>query len=512
MAPFKKGNGINTKSNASTNPDRALPKRQSAANMRDKSTIKRLKMYKSGGAIRNKGGKVIGGSLMMANTVGGTAMVGNGTARIQPDRRWFGNTRLIGQKELETFRNEMTSLASNPTAIVLRTRKLPLGLMSNAPDGNDPDSANVKLTRMKILETETYESVFSAGRRRKHAKLPSTSLSYETLTQSVADATEAYVTKDDDCNIETGLADFKTETSHDIFAKGQSKRIWGELYKVLDCSDVVLQVLDARNVAGTRSSHIENHLRKNAKHKHLIFIINKCDLVPNWVTKKWVRQLAKIAPTLVFHASMNNPFGKGALINLLRQFSRLHQDKKQISVGVIGFPNVGKSSVINALMKKKVCKVAPIPGETKVWQYITLMRRIFLIDCPGVVHNSGDSEIETVLKGVIRSERLPEPTEFMDALLARVKPEYLTKVYGIPDAEWSTSWELLEQLARKWGKLLPKGEPDVNCVAVTLINDYQRGKLPWFLPPPEVEVVEEMITAPLAKELLADPTVTMTDE
>ena len=118
----------------------------------------------------------------------------------------------------------------------------------------------------------------------------------------------------------------------------------------------------------------------------------------------------------------------GALINLLRQFSRLHQDKKQISVGVIGFPNVGKSSVINALMKKKVCKVAPIPGETKVWQYITLMRRIFLIDCPGVVHNSGDSEIETVLKGVIRSERLPEPTEFMDALLARVKPEYLTKV------------------------------------------------------------------------------------
>ena len=69
------------------------------------------------------------------------------------------------------------------------------------------------------------------------------------------------------------------------------------------------------------------------------------------------------------------------------------QDKRQISVGVIGYPNCGKSSVINSLMGKKCCKVAPIPGETKVWQYITLMKRIFLIDCPGVVYNVGDDEV-----------------------------------------------------------------------------------------------------------------------
>ncbi len=50
---------------------------------------------------------------------------------------------------------------------------------------------------------------------------------------------------------------------------------------------------------------------------------------------------------------------------------------------MIGYPNVGKSSVINALRSKKVCNVAPIAGETKVWQYITLMKKIYLIDCPG---------------------------------------------------------------------------------------------------------------------------------
>ena len=78
--------------------------------------------------------------------------------------------------------------------------------------------------------------------------------------------------------------------------------------------------------------------------------------------------LANEFPTLAFKASLMNPFGKGPLIQLLRQYAKLHGDKKQISVGLIGYPNVGKSSIINALRKKKVCKVAPIPGETKVQQ------------------------------------------------------------------------------------------------------------------------------------------------
>ncbi len=62
-------------------------------------------------------------------------------------------------------------------------------------------------------------------------------------------------------------------------------------------------------------------------------------------------------------------------------------------MGVIGYPNSGKSSVINSLMGKKCCKAAPVPGETKVWQYIALMKRIFLIDSPGVVYDVGDDEV-----------------------------------------------------------------------------------------------------------------------
>ncbi|OQR85515.1 nucleolar GTP-binding protein 2 [Achlya hypogyna] len=468
----KKRLGMNTKGASADNPNRKVPKRQKAANMRDKATINRLNMYRNSGPIRNREGKVVGGSLMMAGRQGGVTMQNaDAPSRIAPDRRWFGNTRVVGQKELDKFRNEMSVKAADPYSVVLRTRKLPMGLIQ--------DSA--KVTRMKLLETESFEDTFGSKKTRKRAKLGAIS-DLEALVNKASERAESYETKGVDRNIAVEV-EFKDKTSHDVFNKGQSKRIWGELYKVLDCSDVVIQVLDARNVPGTRSDHIEKHLKANAAHKHLIYVINKCDLVPNWVTKKWVQILSKTTPTLAFHASLNSPFGKGALINLLRQFAKLHPEKKQISVGLIGYPNVGKSSVINALRKKRVCKVAPIPGETKVWQYITLMRRIFLIDCPGVVYDGvNDDEVETVLKGVVRAEKLPQPTEFTLAILNRVKKEHLIKVYGI--TEWKDEWHFLDQLALKCGKLLPKGEPDHNTVAVQMINDFIRGKLPWFVAPP----------------------------
>ncbi|KAF0686383.1 Aste57867_21827 [Aphanomyces stellatus] len=479
----KKRMGLNTKGASADNPNRKIPKKQKAANMRDKGTINRLNMYRNSGPIRNKKGKIVGGSLMMAGRQGGITMTdANAPSRIAPDRRWFGNTRVVGQKELDKFRNEMNVKAADPYSVVLRTRKLPMGLIQDS----------TKVTRMKLLETETFEDTFGKARTRKRAKLNGVG-DLEALVNRAGEQAEKYETKGVDRNIVVE-EDFKDATSHDVFNKGQSKRIWGELYKVLDCSDVVIQVLDARNVPGTRSNHIEHHLKKNASHKHLVYVINKCDLVPNWVTKKWVQILSKTTPTLAFHASLNSPFGKGALINLLRQFAKLHVEKKQISVGLIGYPNVGKSSVINALRKKRVCKVAPIPGETKVWQYITLMRRIFLIDCPGVVYDGvNDDEAETVLKGVIRAEKLPQPAEFILPILERVKKEHVVKVYGI--ADWKDEVDFLDQLAIKCGKLLPKGEADHNNVAVQVINDFIRGKLPWFVAPPlkpeEQQAIEE---------------------
>lgn len=274
-----------------------------------------------------------------------------------------------------------------------------------------------------------------------------------------------------------------------VMAAGQSRRIWNELYKVVDSSDVLLQVLDARDPMGTRSPYLEKYLKTEKPHKHLIFILNKVDLVPTWVTQKWIGILGKEYPTVAFHASITHPFGKGSLINLLRQLAKLHIDKKQISVGFIGYPNVGKSSIINTLRSKKVCKVAPIAGETKVWQYITLMRRIYLIDCPGVVYPSSETDTEKVLKGVVRVELVNNPEDYIPAVLERVRKEYMVKTYQIPD--WSDSNDFLEKMAQRTGKLLKKGEPDIASVAKMVLNDWQRGKLPFYVIPPALEIKQE---------------------
>jgi nuclear GTP-binding protein len=201
------------------------------------------------------------------------------------------------------------------------------------------------------------------------------------------------------------------------------------------------------------------------------------------VKAAWVKRLSKDYPTLAFHASITNSFGKGSLIHVLRQFSSLHKDRKQISVGFIGYPNTGKSSIINTLRKKKVCTVAPIPGETKVWQYITLMKRIFLIDCPGIVPpNAKDTEADILFRGVVRVEHVSHPEQFIPTLLEKCKRQHLERTYEI--AGWKSGPEFLEMIARKHGRLLKGGEPDESGVAKLVLNDFNRGKIPWFVPPP----------------------------
>lgn len=128
--------------------------------------------------------------------------------------------------------------------------------------------------------------------------------------------------------------------------------------------------------------------------------------------------------------------------------------------------------MINTLANKKCCKAAPVPGETKVWQYVALMKRIFLIDSPGVVYDAGDDEADTVLKGVVRAERLETPTDFIGPILDRVKAEYIKKQYNVDS--WEDPIDFLTQVAKKTGKLAKGGEPDFFNVSVSIINDFQR--------------------------------------
>ncbi|CAG8455675.1 2175_t:CDS:2 [Ambispora leptoticha] len=437
---------------------------------RDAKKVKFVNMLKGGTAKRNSKGKIIKDAPFQSRI--------KPIARIQPDRRWFGNTRVIGQKQLEDFRESLGAKVNDPYQVLLRQNKLPMTLLADA----------AKVTRMHMLETETFSNTFGPKAQRKRPKIKVDSL--EELLNSTKESLEGYNEKNDPSLLSNINTDWIDEARDSLFSKGQSKRIWNELYKVIDSSDVVIHVLDARDPIGTRCKNVEQYLKKEASHKHLVFLLNKCDLVPTWVTAKWVAVLSQEYPTLAFHASINNSFGKGSLIQLLRQFASLHSDKKQISVGFIGYPNTGKSSIINTLQNKKVCNVAPIPGETKVWQYITLMKRIYLIDCPGIVPPSlEDTETDIVMKGVVRIENLKTPEDYIIEVLKRVRKDYIQRTYEI--SEWEDHIDFLGQYAQKTGKLLKKGEPDIHTVSKMILNDWLRGKIPYFTLPPSDEKERE---------------------
>lgn len=462
--------GRKTKIAHSFSERRIIPKDKiGKGQYRSNATIRRLLMYK-GKVKRNEKGEIVKGSVIPM-----TQKIAKGElARIAPDRRWFGNTRVIGQKEMTKFRDEISNKIEDPYTVLMKQAKIPFSLLREPVEKKD-----------KIMNKINFEETFGTKSQRKRPKLSFGD--YKEFVDVAEKKKDSYV-EENDLNHMNGLEKMalkktKKTTRDPIFEKGQSKRIWGELYKVIDASDVIIQVLDARDPMGTRSNHIEKYMKSEKNYKHLIFVLNKCDLVPTWVTVRWVKVLSKEVPTLAFHASITNPFGKGSLIQLLRQFSQLHKDKKSISVGFIGYPNVGKSSVINTLKQKKVCCVAPIPGETKVWQYVNLTSKIFLIDCPGVVYSSSDTATDVVLKSVVRVEKLNDDVhDHVSEVLNRVKKQYIQRHYRI--IEWVNHIDFLKQLAHKSGKLLKGGVPDIKATAKRVLYDWQRGKIPWFKMPP----------------------------
>ncbi|KAK2606358.1 GTPase required for pre-60S ribosomal subunit nuclear export and maturation [Conoideocrella luteorostrata] len=442
---------------------------------RNAKKVKTLNMYKEGKAQRNSDGKITKAASFQSRDVP--------DARIEPNRKWFTNTRVVSQDTLKAFRDAMAEKASDPYQVLLKSNKLPLSLIRDNQDTNGIKQHKAKMT----VETAPFAEVFGPKAQRKRVKLGVSSLT--DLVDDTEKSMDSYQDRLEQAKLLSGVSgQNEEETSvtmaiEPVFDKGQSKRIWNELYKVIDSSDVVIHVLDARDPVGTRCRSVEKYLKEEAPHKHLIFVLNKCDLVPTSVAAGWVRNLSKEYPTLAFHASINNSFGKGSLIQLLRQFSILHSDRKQISVGLIGGPNTGKSSIINTLLKKKVCTVAPIPGETKVWQYVSLMKRIYLIDCPGVVPpSSTDTPTDLVLRGVVRVEKVEQPEQYISAVLGRVKRHHMERTYDLKG--WKDATDLLELLARKSGRLLRGGEPDLDGVAKMMLNDFMRGKIPWFTPAP----------------------------
>lgn len=233
---------------------------------RDAKKVKRLNMYKEGRAKHNARGDVVREATFQSTDIP--------NARIAPDRRWFNSTRVISQDALINFREAMKDKKDDPYQVILRKNKLPMSLLEE----------KTHVPTVKIVETESFEHTFGPKSQRKRPNLTVSSL--EELATHADDSLKRYEDKlEEDAENAAHLEDGWTNQAKEaIFHKGTSKRIWNELYKVIDSSDVIIHVLDARDPIGTRCISVQDYLKKEAPHKHLIYVLNKCDLVPNWVT------------------------------------------------------------------------------------------------------------------------------------------------------------------------------------------------------------------------------------
>ena len=300
---------------------------------------------------------------------------------------------------------------------------------------------------------------------------------------------------------------------------------FSQFKKVVDSSDVLLEVLDSRDPMGCRSKKLEDYILKRGK--RIVLVLNKSDLIPVEILNKWLVFLRREFPVIPFKSSSQpnkatyvplhdgkwrstDVFGVDGLIKILNKFAA----GSSVVAGVIGAPNVGKSSVINSIARRNAAGVASTPGFTKTMQEIEVTSRIRILDCPGVVPSSG-SEISPsmVLRNSIKIELLEDPIAPVSFILEKVPKENLISVYGINtfgDAE-----DFLTQLAIKKGKLQKGGNPDIELTARTILDDWNKGRIKYFTIPPTVDdnlecstelIDEDGIVYPIGKQI------TYTDE
>lgn len=229
-------------STASSNPYRPDPSGgKPGSRFRTRATINRLNMY---------------------NTKPDAAKMAQrptdpAAGRVAPDRKWFGNVRTVDQKELDRYRRtleEGVQKKGSGFSVLLQGKKLPLSLVK--------DSYNKSLSQgERLLQIESFKDTFGPKQKRKRPNIAISDL--EAMVRNVEEKTEVYNPKEDVDLHKNDMKDSRDAHRHKIFDKGLSRRIWEELYKVIDSSDVILNILDARNPNGTRTKQLEDYLKKN---------------------------------------------------------------------------------------------------------------------------------------------------------------------------------------------------------------------------------------------------------
>ncbi|KAI5575943.1 hypothetical protein BDE02_09G012200 [Populus trichocarpa] len=327
--------------------------------------------------------------------------------------------------------------------------------------------------------------------------------------------------------------------------------IWRQLWRVLERSDLLVMVVDARDPLFYRCPDLEAYAREIDEHKRTLLLVNKADLLPFSVRQKWAdyfRHLgilflfwsAKAATAVLEGKILQGPWNEQATLQEMDDpdtkiygrdelLARLQSEAetivrirsksvssgsgpsnfqssggkfagnsapKHVVVGFVGYPNVGKSSTINALVGQKRTGVTSTPGKTKHFQTLIMSEKLTLCDCPGLVFPSfSSSRYEMIASGVLPIHRMTEHREAVQVVANRVPRRVIEDVYKInlpkpkpyePQSRPPLASELLRTYCASRGYVGSSGLPDETRAARQILKDYIDGKLTHHEIPPGI--------------------------
>lgn len=269
--------------------------------------------------------------------------------------------------------------------------------------------------------------------------------------------------------------------SHIHWYPGHIAKAERKLKEQLSLVDVVIEVLDARIPYSSIYPDIERLLGTIPR----LIILNKSDLADEYKTKIWIKELKEKTGHCVIASSSHKGNDYSAIINKLIELGKPKMLKlmqkgllpRPVRVMVVGMPNVGKSSIINKLIKKSKTKTGAKAGVTRMQQWVRVNPRIDLLDTPGIIPLKLDNQkiaqklafVNSVSENAYQNEEVAN--ELLEILSQKYKKE-LYEYYKLDENKEAT----IENIAFSRNWIIAGGEADITRTAAYILKDFRDGK------------------------------------
>jgi len=244
---------------------------------------------------------------------------------------------------------------------------------------------------------------------------------------------------------------------------------WQSVSELIRNADVIIEVIDSRMPEIATNKDVEKLVEKNKK--QLIKVFNKTDLLSEGALKRLKKEYKG------FFVSVKDNQGVSELRNKLKMISKKKKDE-DLKVGFVGYPNAGKSSLINILTRRGKTKVSRKAGTTRGIQWINFSN-IKIIDSPGVISNNEWNESRLAIINAKNANKLKNPEKvalgIIDMFLNK-DPRGLEERYNI-EVKGKTLWEIMDSIGQSKKIFKKGGELDENRIYFLIINDWQKGRL-----------------------------------